>query len=223
MGTPAARTTAMMPFRLLLAALLPVAAMAGVSPLETPVVGLPCDGCELALVGMPADPPAIVRLAPADEPGEPMHLSGTVTDARGRPQAGIVLYAHQTDATGAYPPAVPPHRHGRLRGWARTDDSGRYTFHTVRPGAYPGRDAPQHVHLHVIEPGCALYYIADVLFGDDPLLSPARIRRMDDGRGGSGLVQPVQVDGVWQVRRDIVLGQGINGYPNCGRSHPEQQ
>jgi protocatechuate 3,4-dioxygenase beta subunit len=211
-----------MPPLLLLTLLMPAAAMAVVMASETPVVGLPCDGCELALKGLPANLPALMQLAPGGEPGEPMHLSGTVTDARGRPQAGIILYAHQTDATGIYPPAVPPHRHGRLRAWVKTDDAGSYTFHTVRPGAYPGRNSPQHIHMHVIEPGCALYYIADVLFRDDPLLSPA-LTALDDARGGSGLVQPMKVDGAWQVRRDIVLGQGVNGYPSCGRAHPEPQ
>lgn len=211
----------MMPLPILLLALLMPAAMAGASPsTDTPVVGLPCDGCELALDGLPAEPAVVGRLGSVDEPGEPLHLSGTVTDAQGRPQAGIIVYAHQTNATGTYPRATPPHRHGRLRAWARTDAAGTYTFHTVRPGAYAGRDEPQHIHLHVIEPSCALYYIADVVFADDPLLGAARKTRLDDQRGGSGLVQPVKVEGTWQVRRDIVLGQGINGYPSCGRSHP---
>jgi protocatechuate 3,4-dioxygenase beta subunit len=191
---------------------------AGTLPV-TPVVGLPCDGCELALDGLPGDLSAVTRLAPVDEPGELMQLSGIVADTRGRPQAGIILYAHQTDAAGSYPPATPPHRHGRLRAWARTDAEGRYTFHTVRPGAYPGSNSPQHIHLHVIEPGCALYYIADVQFRDDPLLTAALLARIDDARGGSGLVQPVKRDGAWQVQRDIVLGQGVNGYPACGRAN----
>lgn len=203
-----------------LLALLALAFTAGIgaSP-ATPVVGLPCDGCELAVVGMPDEPPNVARLAPPDEPGEPMRLTGTVTDAAGRPQAGIIVYAHQTDASGAYPPASPRHRHGALRGWARTDAAGSYGFDTVRPGAYPGRDSPQHIHLHVIEPGCALYYIDDVLFRDDPLLTAEQLRRMDQGRGGSGVVMPVSQDGVWQVRRDIVLGAQVPDYPACGRGH----
>lgn len=210
----------MLPFRCLIALLMPTIALAGTPLPTTPVVGLPCDGCELALDGLPGTRAASVRLATKDEPGEPLRLSGVVTDTQGRPQAGIILYAHQTDAAGIYPRTAPPHRHGRLRAWAQTDASGRYTFETVRPGAYPGGAEPQHIHMHVIEPGCALYYIDDVRFVDDPGLVGADRRRSDDARGGSGLVQPAKVGGIWQGRRDIVLGKGVNGYPACGRAHP---
>lgn len=185
----------------------------------TPVVG-PCDGCELALLGMPAVLPMEARIAPVDEPGEPMQLIGTVSDAGARPQAGIIVYAHQTDAVGDYPRTVPPNRHGRLRAWAQTDADGTYSFLTVRPGAYAGRSEPQHIHLHVIEPGCGLYYIDDVVFRDDPRITPAEIRRRRKGRGGSGVVEPIRADGTWRARRDIVLGQGVADYPTCGRGNP---
>lgn len=108
-----------------------------------------------------------------------------------------------------YPQAAT--RHGRLRGWARTDEDGRYSFDTIRPGAYPGRTIPQHVHMHVIEPGHATYWIDSIHFTDDPLLDEGD-RSDADARGGSGVVTPVREDGgVWVVRRDIVLGRDIPG------------
>ena len=55
-------------------------------------------------------------------------------EADGAPAAGIIVYAYQTDATGIYPRGST--RHGRLRGWVRTDEAGRYRFDTIRPGAY---------------------------------------------------------------------------------------
>jgi len=106
-------------------------------------------------------------------------------------------------------------RHGRLRGWAASDADGRYTFLTVRPGSYPGTAMPQHIHLYVIEPGCALYYIDDMLFRDDPHLTPAAERKASQGRGGPGVVAPTLVDGEWQAHRDIVLGRSIPGHPGC--------
>jgi hypothetical protein len=37
-------------------------------------------------------------------------------------------------------------------------------------------------------------------------------------RGGSGLVQPTRDEnGVWVVARDIVLGEGVPGYPEDAR------
>jgi protocatechuate 3,4-dioxygenase beta subunit len=182
-----------------------------------PVVGLPCEGCEAVFVGAPDQPAVRGRIAPVGEPGEPLVLTGLVTGSDGKPRAGVIVYAYQTDASGIYPrPAQSlgrwPDRHGRLRGWARTDDNGRYTFETIRPGAYPGRTVPQHIHMHVIEPGCATYYIDDVHFTDDPLLEPGT---REAKRAGSGIVTPRRAGGVWQVTRDIRLGLNIPGHPGC--------
>jgi protocatechuate 3,4-dioxygenase beta subunit len=189
--------------------------LAGLSGHE-PVVGLPCEGCEAVFDGMPTALAAVARIGPAGEPGTPMRLEGTVRDAKGVPARGIVVYAYHTDAKGVYPPDAgaateAARRHGRLRGWARTGRDGRYRFDTIRPAAYPSRDAPEHVHLHVIEPGRATYYIDDVEFDDDALLTPARRRR--PGRGGLGIVRPRSENGMWLVTRDIALGQGVPGYP----------
>jgi protocatechuate 3,4-dioxygenase beta subunit len=103
--------------------------------------------------------------------------------------------------------------HGKLRAWARTDRDGNYRFDTIRPGAYPAGTIPQHVHLHIIEPGRATYFIEDVTFDDDPLLTAKRRREMRSGRGGPGETHPTKdADGRWRVRRDIILGEKIPGY-----------
>jgi len=176
-----------------------------------PVIGGPCEGCELVFAGLPSDLSWHARIAPEDEPGEPLRIEGTVTDAGGRPAAGVIVYAYHTDAEGIYPPAAT--RHGQLRGWARTDAAGRYRFDTIRPGAYPGRTTPQHVHMHVIEPGVATYWIDSIHFTDDPLFERIRSGESASPRGGSGIVTPSRgEDGTWQVRRDIALGAGVPGY-----------
>ena len=41
----------------------------------TPVVGLPCEDCEVPLMGLPAHPPTTAVLAPEGERGEPLRLS----------------------------------------------------------------------------------------------------------------------------------------------------
>ncbi len=152
------------------------------------------------------------RVAPAGETGEPMRITGTVRDRDNRPAAGIIVYAYQTDAAGSYPPSTT--RHGRLRGWVKTDAAGRYQFDTIRPGGYPNTTIPQHVHLHVIEPGRATYYIDEMVFSDDPRLTPENRRSLVTGRGGPGLVTPVrEPSGGWSVVRDITLGQSVPGYP----------
>jgi protocatechuate 3,4-dioxygenase beta subunit len=152
-----------------------------------------------------------------------MQIDGTVFDSSGRAVPGVIVYAYHTNAAGLYPHGARPrgeasYRHGRLRGWAITDENGRYRFLTVRPAGYPDTDLPQHVHMHVIEVGCCTYYIDDILFTDDPRLTPRMREQLTLGRGGSGVATPRKdTSGTWMVTRDIVLGANIPGYPACGR------
>jgi protocatechuate 3,4-dioxygenase beta subunit len=180
---------------------------------------LPCEGCEAVFEGLPATIDSNARIAPVDEPGQPMRIVGTVFDASGQAVPGVIVYAYQTDARGLYPAASSVRgqaaaRHGRLRAWAQTDAEGSYSFETIRPGGYPGTEIPAHVHMHVIEAGCCTYYIDDILFEDDERLTPRRRRELVLGRGGDGVVAPQRdAEGVWVVRRDIQLGEQIPGYP----------
>jgi protocatechuate 3,4-dioxygenase beta subunit len=176
-------------------------------PVREPVLGGPCEGCDWVFDGLSPSLSSRARIAPIDAPGARMTFEGVVTTFRGKPAANVVVYAYHTDAGGIYPPAA--NRHGLLRNWTLTDAQGRYRFDTIRPGAYPGRKVPEHVHMHVIEAGAGTYYIDNLEFLDDPLLT----NRSTEGRGGSGLAMPEQRDGVWHARRDIVLGKNIPGYP----------
>jgi intradiol ring-cleaving dioxygenase-like protein len=182
---------------------------------RAPVIGGPCEGCEHVFAGLPAELGSRSRIAPPQEPGEPMIIEGVVRSAEGKPVEGIIVYAYHTDAGGVYPRGTT--RHGRLRGWARSGSDGRYRFDTIRPGGYPGLDTPQHVHMHVIEPGRATYPIDDIIFADDPRLTAEHRRQMRRGRGGDGLARPTRnAAGVWRVQRDIALGRSVPGYPKRG-------
>jgi protocatechuate 3,4-dioxygenase beta subunit len=186
-------------------------------------VGGPCEGCEAVFDGQPSRWTSVGRIAPEGAAGEPLVLEGTVRDSAGRPVAAVVVYAYQTDAGGIYPrvensatlgPAAV--RHGRFRGFVRSDEHGNYRFDTIRPGGYPQSDIPQHIHMHVIEPGRCTYYIDDVVFDDDPRLNERQRRTLVTGRGGDGLVTPRRDGAGWTARRDIVLGRGIADSARCG-------
>lgn len=176
-----------------------------------PIIGGPCEGCENVFKGIPADIKSVSRIAPEGEKGEALVVEGTVRNAEGNSVEGIIIYAYQTDAGGIYPKSDT--RHGALRGWIKTDKDGSFRFDTIRPGSYPNTRNPQHIHLHVIEPGKATYYIDDIMFDDDPLLTREARQQMNRGRGGPGIAHPERDDeGVWHVRRDIILGKEISGY-----------
>jgi protocatechuate 3,4-dioxygenase beta subunit len=177
-----------------------------------PVIGGPCEDCDLVFVGMPDPVPSRSRIAPANEPGQPLVIEGTVRNGRGKAVPGIIVYAHHTDPRGIYPSSDT--RHGRLRGWAKSDSTGYYRFETIRPGAYPTREFPEHVHMHLIEPGRGVYWIDDINFLDDPLLPDDLRTPGRSGRAGNGVCDPSKDStGVWHVRRDIELGREIPGYP----------
>jgi protocatechuate 3,4-dioxygenase beta subunit len=183
-----------------------------------PVIGGPCEGCEAVFVGRPQRLESITKIAPSGAPGPPLRIVGKVTRSDGSAAAGVIVYAYHTDGKGIYPRderfrGTPAYGHGALRGWAVTDAEGRYRFDTSRPASYPNTRIPQHVHMHIIEPGCCTYYIDDIHFEDDPMLSGSSASRNDRARGGSGLLAPHRDEnGVWIAERDIVLGRGVPGY-----------
>lgn len=169
-----------------------------------------CEGCEAIREGAPATMSSVARIASVDEPGDRLILTGTVRTADGRkPAAGVIVYVHHTNTAGRYPNRPTDtgwaRRHGYLRGWVLTDSTGTYRFETIRPGSYPGRPDPAHIHFILKEPGRQEYWIEDVVFTDDTLVTPA-YRGQQSGRGGSGIVTPRRdPNGVWIARRDITL------------------
>lgn len=168
-----------------------------------------CEGCEAVAERDPAGIPPRTVLAGPDEPGERMLLQGRVLAADGvTPAGGVVIYAHQTNAEGLYanggPETVWSRRHGRLRGWARTDADGRYAFETIKPAPYPSLTMPAHIHLFVGEPGRRPYYIDDVVFEGEFGVTPD-YRARSELRGGDGVVRLARENAVWLARRDIRL------------------
>lgn len=165
-----------------------------------------CGADEAPAEGLTAE----MTLAGPDEPGERLVVTGTVYASDGAtPAPGVLVYAYQTDLTGLYTRRGDEtgngRRHGRLRGWLVTDERGRYRIDTIRPGGYPGRPDPAHIHLTVRPPGGEETSIDAVEFADDPRLTAAYRARLQ-GRGGSGVVEPVRGDdGVWRATRDVVL------------------
>ena len=117
----------------------------------------------------PRGPVAI--LAPASEPGTRLFVSGRVFDATGtKPVAGVTVYAYQTDATGVY--HKPFRREPRLQGWAITDAQGKFELRTIRPGSYPGRRDPAHIHFQAWGAGYPKQWLDDLQFTDDPKVTP---------------------------------------------------
>jgi protocatechuate 3,4-dioxygenase beta subunit len=160
----------------------------------------------------PGDLTSIASLAGPSEPGERLVVRGTVfAPDRVTPVRGVLIYAYNTNTAGIYPKRGNETgnglRHGYLRGWLLSDEQGRFEIRTILPGHYPGRNSPRHIHMTVKEPGGREYWIDDLNFEGDPLLTKEeRARRR--GRGGSGVVTTTRgAGGELIARRDVILAR----------------
>ncbi len=181
-------------------------------------VGGPCEGCE-AIYECPVSFDRLDNtdtLADFNDQGPRMEISGVVFQRDGKtPAPGVVIYFYHTDQRGIYPKKGNEQgwarRHGYLRGWVKTDEKGRYRFFTLRPGVYPARNSPAHIHATIKEPGKTEYWIEEFVFADDPLLATVPPSR--EPRGGNGVLALVERGGILTGRRDIILGLHVEGYP----------
>lgn len=152
------------------------------------------------------------QIADAAEPGERLVVTGYVYQQDGvTPAPGVVIYAYHTNAEGIYPKRGDEtgngRRHGYLRGWVKTDTTGRYRFQTIRPAAYQSHGGePAHIHYTIQPPGGAEYWLDGAWFADDPRVNGDQIASLTR-RGGFSNVMAVARDslGVWHGRRDVKL------------------
>jgi protocatechuate 3,4-dioxygenase beta subunit len=88
-----------------------------------------------------------------------------------------------------------------------SDENGEFEVRTIRPGTYPSRSEPAHIHMTVKEPNRAEYWIDNILFEGDPLITQKVLDRRT-GRGGPAIVAPARdPSGGLVIRRDVILAE----------------
>lgn len=112
--------------------------------------------------------------------GERIIVTGRVVDEDGRPVRNTLVEVWQANAAGRYIHKVDQHAaplDPNFFGGGRcvTDDEGRYTFRTVKPGAYPWGNhfnawRPNHIHFSLLGPSIATRLVTQMYFPGDPLL-----------------------------------------------------
>lgn len=181
------------------------------------VVGGPCDRCDIMFEGMPASDKINreTTIANKNEPGERLEITGTVFTKDNTPAKNIVLYIYHTNSMGYYTPSDTQtlgRLNGYLRGWVKTNNKGEFKINTTRPAPYPNRNIPAHIHILVKEPGKIRYYIDEVWFDDDPLITN-ELRSKAEKRGGDLIIHLVKSkNGIWSGNLNITLGLNIPDY-----------
>lgn len=156
--------------------------------------------------------------------GQKLLLTGIVYRSDSRtPAPGVIVYYYHTNTAGRYvhnpedKRSMAPNNlgqtHGYIRGWVKTDSSGKYSIYTVRPGSYPDGTELAHIHLTVKEPNeIPEYYIDDIVFDDDVLMTTKKRIKMEN-RAGTGVVRLMEKGQLSIGERNIYLGLHIPNYP----------
>lgn len=117
----------------------------------------------------------------AEPLGERLIVTGQVLDEDGHPVRGALIELWQANAAGRYahkndnhPAPLDPNFSGCGR--VLTDNYGRYSFVSIKPGAYPWRNhenawRPAHIHFSLFGAGILSRLVTQMYFPGDPLLA----------------------------------------------------
>jgi len=181
------------------------------------LVGGPCEGCEAIFEYGDKKLSSIDTLPDFNDKGLKIRVTGTIYQNDGKtPTEGVILYIYHTDQNGIYATKGREtgwgKRHGYIRGWVKTGKDGRYTFYTLKPGTYPSRSSPAHIHPMILEPNGKYYWLGSYHFEGDPLLTDKEISPESPRGGNSGLLSLRKEGNLWVGERDIILGKNVPDY-----------
>jgi protocatechuate 3,4-dioxygenase, beta subunit len=122
----------------------------------------------------------LTRQHEGEPAGERIIVSGRVLDTQGRPLRETLVEIWQANAAGRYahpgdrwPAPLDPNFSGAGR--CVTDDEGRYSFTTIKPGPYPWGNhenawRPAHIHFSLLGRAFAQRLVTQMYFPGDQLL-----------------------------------------------------
>jgi len=148
--------------------------------------------------------------------GQVIEFGGTVYDAAGMPQPGLVVEIWQTDSSGVYmhpgdPGTDQRDRNFQFYGESVTDAGGHYDFRTILPGRYEPR--PRHIHVKVKLDNQELLTTQFYFAGDPELAGESIFNQVGpDGRYLVVALEEAQdADGntILVGQRDIILGVNL--------------
>jgi protocatechuate 3,4-dioxygenase beta subunit len=148
----------------------------------------------------------LTRHGTSGEPiGERITVSGRVLDEDGRALPDTLVEIWQANAGGRYihardqhPAPLDPNFVGAGR--CETDAEGRYSFTTIKPGAYPWRNHPNawrpaHIHFSIFGSNFLTRLVTQMYFPGDPLMPfDPILQGIRDARARERLVSTFELD-----------------------------
>ena len=141
----------------------------------------------------------LTSYAGGEAQGQRIIVRGRALDSDGRAVPDTLIEIWQANAGGRYrhlhdqwPAPLDPHFGGVGR--AVTDSAGRYSFTTIRPGAYPWKNhhnawRPAHIHFSLFGRAFTQRLVTQMYFPDDPLFFQDPIfNAIPDPQARQGLV-----------------------------------
>ncbi len=134
----------------------------------------------------------LTRVPGATRPalGEIIYLDGRVQDLQCQPVPDVNVEIWQACASGRYnndrdPNPAPLDPAFKYWGETFTDPQGRFSFKTIKPGAYPAADdwdRPPHIHVRVAKRGykdliTQMYFKGDPLNDEDLILQATPVEQ----------------------------------------------
>ena len=163
----------------------------------------------------------LTRQHGGDPLGERITVSGRVLDTEGKPLRDTLVEIWQANGAGRYlhkwdqwPAPLDPNFSGAGR--CLTDDEGRYSFTTVKPGPYPWGNhynawRPAHIHFSLLGQAFAqrlvtqMYFPGDPLFEFDPIFNSVPDESARNRMVSSFSIEETQPDWALAYEFDIYL------------------
>ena len=146
-----------------------------------------------------------------DSKEQKLIITGTIYESDGvTPAKNVILYIEQADEHGNFDLRKEGEkRYIHNRGWIKTNAQGEYAFYTYVPGNDRRYNQLQQLFPIIKEPLKPEYHITSLLFDQDPLLTKSCRKRMDKKGDPSRILKLREQDGMYMVRKDIILHNGI--------------
>lgn len=176
-----------------------------------------CEGCEAVFEYGDRELTPTDTLPDFNNEGPKIKISGTIYKSDGiTPAENVILYVYHTNQEGIYEPKENStgweKRHGYIRGWIKTGSDGKYSFYTLKPGAYPNRNQPAHIHPTILEPNGKYYWLESYFFKDDPILQDFEHLSETPRGGGNNILELKQEGELLVGERDFILGRNVPNY-----------